>query len=100
MKQSHTAILPITLLAACFIFHPASFLVAQGPLTPPGAPAPTMKALSQVEPRTDVQQLAGDGSNSFIISQPGAYYLTANITGASGKNGISIRADNVTIDDP
>ena len=24
---------------------------AQGPLTPPGAPAPTMKTLAQVEPR-------------------------------------------------
>lgn len=40
-----------------------------------------MKTLSQVEPRNDVQKLSGDAANLFIISQPGAYYLTANVTG-------------------
>ena len=40
----------------------------------------------------------GDSSNSFIISQPGSYFLTDNINGASGKSGISIQSDNVTID--
>ncbi len=40
----------------------------------------------------------GDSSNQFIISNPGSYYLTGNIAGESGKNGISIQASNVTID--
>ena len=30
-----------------------STCLAQGSLTPPGAPAPTMKSLAQIEPRTD-----------------------------------------------
>jgi hypothetical protein len=39
---------------------------AQGPLTPPGSPAPGMKRLEQVEPRVDVQNApaaAVDASN-------------------------------------
>jgi parallel beta-helix repeat protein len=72
--------------------------LGQGTLTPPGAPAPTMKSLAQVEPRIDVASLSGDSSNLYIINIPGSYYLTGNITGVSGKNGISIQANNVTLD--
>ena len=85
-------------LAFGLILHSSSSLLGQGPLTPPGAPAPTLKTLVQVEPRSDVQKLTGDGSNLFIINQPGSYYLTANINGASGKNGLSIQASNVVLD--
>jgi parallel beta-helix repeat protein len=70
----------------------------QGSLTPPAAPTPTMKTLTQVEPRTDVATLSGDSSNLYIISQPGSYYLSGNITGVASKNGISIQANNVTLD--
>jgi hypothetical protein len=75
---------------------PGSF--GQGSLTPPGAPAPTMKSLTQVEPRTDVLTLSGNGNNQYIINQSGAYYLTTNITGVASKNAISILADNVVLD--
>ena len=63
---------------------------AQGPLTPPGAPAPTMKTLTQVEPRTPLS-VAG-----FTITQPGSYYLTTNLT-ATG-HGVVITASRVTLD--
>lgn len=86
----------LTAFVSSFIIHSSSF--AQGSLTPPGAPAPTMKSLAQVEPRTPVQTLAGDVGNLYIISQPGSYYLTTNLIGAGLKAGISIQADNVTLD--
>jgi parallel beta-helix repeat protein len=86
-------------LALAVAFSPTGF--AQGSLTPPpGAPAPTMKTLDQVESRTIVNatNTPGDATNTFIISKPGSYYLTGNITGASGKHGISVLANNVTLD--
>jgi hypothetical protein len=73
----------------------------QGSLTPPGAPAPTMKSLDQVEARTpvDAAHTPGDGGNNlFIISQPGSYYLTTNIYGVANKNGIEITSGNVFLD--
>jgi parallel beta-helix repeat protein len=86
-------------LLSSFILHPSS-LLAQGSLTPPGAPAPTMKSLDQVEARTIVNaaNTPGDSFNLFIISRPGSYYLTTNLVGVSGKSGITITADNVTLD--
>jgi len=85
-------------LALGLIAHSTPLLLGQGALTPPGAPAPTLKTLTQVEPRADVQKLAGDASNLFIINQPGSYYLTTNINGAVGKSGILIQASNVVLD--
>lgn len=68
---------------------------AQGQLAPPGAPAPTMKTLDQVEPRTPVQGLAA--VPPYIITQPGSYYLTGNITVSTG-DAIRIQASGVTLD--
>ena len=65
---------------------------AQGLLTPPGAPGPTMKALDQIEPRTPIS------SAPFTISQPGSYYLTTNLVGVAGNSGIFIQASDVTLD--
>ena len=64
----------------------AAFVCAQGPLTPPGAPAATMKTLQQVEPRTPL-------SSGATLSQPGSYYLTTNVAGT-----ININASGVTLD--
>ena len=68
-----------------------STLLAQGSLTPPGPPAPTMKTLQQVEPRVPIS------TAPFTISQPGSYYLTTNLT-VSGGNAITIAANGVTLD--
>lgn len=98
MKTCLRFFAPVVVLSS--VFCPLSSLFAQGSLTPPGAPAPTMKTLDQVEARKIVNgtNTPGDGSNLFIINTPGAYYLTANITGISPTNGIQINADNVTLD--
>jgi hypothetical protein len=65
---------------------------AQGALTPPGPPGPTMRTLQQVEPRTPITTLP------FTIAQPGSYYLTTNLTGVNGADGITITSGGVTLD--
>jgi hypothetical protein len=66
-----------------------------GPLDPPGPPGSTRPI---VEPRIPITQPASSADFPIVISQPGSYYLAANITGVSGKHGISISSNNVTID--
>jgi hypothetical protein len=78
-------------LALPLAFGLQSLAFAQGSLTPPGPPGATMKSLDQVEPRTPISSVP------FTISQPGSYYLTANVTVDSG-DAISIAANNVTLD--
>ena len=63
---------------------------AQGPLTPPGAPAATMKTLAQIEPRTLITNAP------FSIAQPGSYYLATNLT--STGHGIVIYTNDVVVD--
>ena len=63
---------------------------AQGPLTPPGAPAPTMKTLAQVEPRIAITNAP------YTINRPGSYYLTTNLT--STGHGIEITTNGVALD--
>jgi hypothetical protein len=77
---------------ACVFFSALQIALSQGSLTPPGPPSPTMKSLDQIEPRTPIS-FAGTG-----INFPGSYYLTTNIVGVSGLNGIGIFSGNVTLD--
>ena len=76
---------------------------AQGSLVPPGAPAPTMKTLQQIEPRIDLQSAPASAVTTtnaayhFIINQPGSYYLSANLD-VTKSNGIQINAEGVTLD--
>jgi parallel beta-helix repeat protein len=79
-----------TITIACYVH-------AQGSLTPPGAPAETMKTLEQVEPRTDVATLSGDDDSEIIITDSGSYYLSSNLN-VTKVNGIDISATDVTLD--
>jgi parallel beta-helix repeat protein len=90
----------VTLFTALFLLHPSAFLLAQGSLTPPGAPAPTMKTLDQVEPRIPINSTntPGDADSLFKITQPGSYYLAANVTGVAARHGVEIAASGVTLD--
>jgi len=76
---------------SAFCLLPSAF--AQGVLAPPGAPAPTMKSLDQIEARTPITNT----STLAKISLPGSYYLTHNLTVSTG-DGIDINTNGVTLD--
>ena len=90
MKTKMPIIIAALLLPA---FNPQfSTAFAQGALTPSGPPGATMLTLLQIEPRTPISTVP------YTITQPGSYYLTTNLTGTSGTNGITISSPNVTLD--
>lgn len=72
-----------------------------GPLDPPAGPiTPTYKTLTEVEPRTVINDIntPGDADSIYRITQPGSYYLAGNVAGVVAKRGIEIASDGVTID--
>src|SRR5437588_4797633 len=82
----------LTLVGAVALSGFAHRAVAQGNLTPLNAPNPTMKSLDQIEPRTPISSLP------LAITSSGSYYLTTNLTGVSGSDGITVTATDVTLD--
>src|SRR5436190_21610576 len=83
------------LLSAVCILYPFSIILAQGPLTPPGAPAPVMKTLDQLDAK--LEKRTPISSVPLTITAAGSYYLTGNLTVGTG-NAITVAADQVTID--
>lgn len=76
----------LALLALSILNPQLSTAFAQGSLTPPpGAPAPTMITLQQIEPRTPISSVP------FTITTPGSYYLTTNLYSPSGKRYYGLR---------
>ena len=78
------------LVIAALAYYPRD-IHAQGSLAPPGAPAPTMRTLTEIEPRTPVS------AAPFVIPGSGSYYVTTNLSVSSG-DAITIAADGVTLD--
>src|SRR5437763_17142530 len=88
----------ITMGAVAYDYLEVSSM-AQGSLNPPpGAPAPSMKTLDQVEARipVDASHTPGNATNAFTINQPGSYYLTGNIV-VGANNAITITTNGVTL---
>lgn len=79
-------------ILALFLGALIPYAHAQGPLLPPAGPAPTMRTLQQIEPRTPISGLP------YAITQPGSYYLETNLAAAVGSNGITISTNDVTLD--
>jgi parallel beta-helix repeat protein len=89
-KQKRTRVVASVLtLAGLAVF---SLIGHAGNLEPSGPPGPTMKTLQEVEPRTPIDSLP------YVINFSGSYYVTGDLLGSPFDDGITIDADNVTLD--
>ena len=78
---------------ALAVFISFASIVYGGGLEPAAAPAPTMKTLQEVEPRTPISSVP------YTIENSGSYYLTADLALArTDTSAIIIKADEVTLD--
>jgi len=89
-----TRILPTAFVSSFILLHSA---FGQGALTPPGAPAATMRTLDQIYARGDARIPITNSASAMTISAPGSYYLTGNLTVSSG-DAIIIATNAVTLD--
>lgn len=95
MKLKQTAFAALLILVLLVI---APSVRAQGSLTPPGPPGPTMKSLADID--AHIGSAAGAqripiSSVPADINTPGSYYLTGNL---SATPGIVVHVSGVTID--
>ena len=85
-NRINTGLLLLVLLAVIGLFASRAY---GGPLDPPGPPSPSD---SVKLPGTPISSLP------FVISQPGNYYVTRNLSMGAAGDGITIQASNVTVD--
>lgn len=85
----------IVAVATATAFTFAAF--AQGALTPPSGPAPAMKTLDQIEPRTPIGAVGGSTA-TITIAKPGSYVLMGDVVIPTNSDGIIITAADVTLD--
>jgi hypothetical protein len=90
--------IPRPFLAAILAIAPALTAPAGDLAPPPGPVGPTHKTLTQVEPRRILNNIPGDAQYTVQITEPGSYYLTADIIGTPNRRGIAVEADDVVID--
>ena len=85
----NTGLLIVVALIGVSIIAMLATGVRGGPLDPTGVPAPTDGVRG---PGTPISSLP------YTISQSGYYYVTRNLFGGTGQDGITITASNVTLD--
>src|SRR6185295_13968915 len=87
--------LAIRVLLQFLVLAVPMLALAQGSLTPPGAPGPTMKSLDQLDAK--LEKRTPISSPAITINQSGSYYLSTNLYVSSGF-GIRVNADDVVLD--
>ncbi len=98
-KNRHTKIRNLGL--SMMVLASAATVAMAGPLNPPPGPiTATMKTLAEVEPRMAINatNTPGNAGAMFVISQPGSYYLSSDVTVEASKYGVQIAASDVTVD--
>lgn len=102
MKSAFSQIVRMeTLLFATFAAVLSFSHALAGPLAPPSGPVTSSgRTTTEIQPRIPVGPTTtpGDSLSTYIINQPGSYYLTGNIVATGSKHGITVAADNVSID--
>lgn len=88
-NRLHTFLLVLIAVMAAAIIAILANRATAGPLDPPGPPGSTAGVR---EPGTPITSIP------YTISGPGYYYLTGNLSIAAPADGITINAQNVTLD--
>ena len=85
---------------AVFVLSVCPLVASAGDLNPPPGPVQaTMKSLDAIEPRVCLNDLQGDEGAVVLITEPGNYFMRADVRGVPGAHGVRIvTAGDVTID--
>src|SRR6516225_8837704 len=93
--HTNSLVLTAVLLASVDIYR--STCLAQGALTPPGAPAPTMKSLDQIEARTPISFAPFTITANNVTLDLNGFTITSTAPIASTDNGILLSGSRTNI---